>query len=796
MQPSRAGTLLRVLICCVAEDEVAARELARRLRVERCEAQLSLDGPVGASLARSEVAILCLSPRSTEHGQLAHSLSTALDLARRSAGGRRLVLGVKLADCSVPPALADLPLVDWYAPRGYERLMRTLWGHIATLRNHPRAVPTPAPQPDQQGRTTAPATAPTVSQSIVQAVVTAPTLRFRAKHPEFERRQVQRLSRGLPGQIWAMNNTQVVAATSGGALQIDMASGEPVWEIDAPLRCAALSPDKQTMALSSGVHVLLWDLEQGTLRATYATTQRVTSLAFHPQGNMLLAGGIKGAMTIWRLEGRSSAPVQPMTVHATHHDLISVIACSPDGNLIATGSVDRSTKLWRMLDRSLLRTFSEVGAVEALAFSPDGATLAVGHRNRAVSLWDVASGQQQRILADHDGAIEALAFAPNGTFLASGCTDGSISLWQTHDGTLLRDLQGVGGRVTGLAITPDNKTLFASSEDGLCSLDLRSGTTIKALQPFGYPISALALGKGSVMLGQREGRAQIRNLATGEIINTIHGREGTVVGVGFLTDGQASVAVTSRGGITKNTEGRGSHGTGSAESTEVGTQHAASPLEGTETTQAGMNLRHATVCGNDLILSAGEGGILIWRAEATGWQQWATLPTRPRRVRFAAMAQTGNMLAAVFEEGGVQTWHVPKNRQGTPDLFRAWQEAGRAFDLAFTPDAGALVVACEDGVVRIWRLADGSQHGSFSSEGVQAGSIGLTPDGKVLAVGFRDGSIRLWRLNLQPGKQKQGRPSPITLFGHASAVERLSFSPDGTALVTVGSDGTVRVWPL
>jgi WD40 repeat protein len=144
----------------------------------------------------------------------------------------------------------------------------------------------------------------------------------------------------------------------------------------------------------------------------------------------------------------------------------------------------------------------------------------------------------------------------------------------------------------------------------------------------------------------------------------------------------------------------------------------------------------------------------------------------------------------------VQTWHVPKNRQGAPDLFRAWAETGRAYDLTFSPDGGALVVACEDGVVRVWRLADGAQQGVFSSEGLQAGCIGLTPDGKVLAVGFRDGSIRLWRLNLQPGKHKQGRASPLTLFGHASSVERLAFSPAGTALVTVGSDGTVRVWPL
>jgi WD40 repeat protein len=775
MQPSRAGTLLRVLICCVAEDETAARELARRLRVERCEVQLSLDGPVGASLARADVALLCFTPRSTDHGQLAHSLSTAFELARRSANERRIVLGVKLAECVLPQQVAHLPLFELYAPRGYERLMRALWSHIAALRNHPRPAATAASATQPSGGTTAPAPAPTQRQQGLPGTVGAPPLRFRASHPEFAQRQARRLSRGTPGAVWAISNSEALVVAAGGAVQIDLPSAGVVWEIDSPIRCAALSPDGRKLALVSSKLVMLWDLLAGKLFASYASPQPVRSLAFHPQGSMLIAGGQGGMLVLWRLEGRSSAPVQPMTLVNAHQEPINALAYAPDGALIATGSADRTVRLWRTLDRSLVRSLSEAGAVEALAFSPNGATLAAGHRGRAVSLWEVASGQRRSTLADHDGPIEALAFAPNGTTLASGCTDGSVSLWQASDGALLRDLQGPGGPVTGLAFTPNNKTLLVSAEQGLLSLDASSGEQQSQSQPFSLPVSALALSTDTIALGQRDGRVRIRSLADGAVAEASEPQAGSVVGVGFLPDNTVVMA-TSRGLIQP-----------------VGTQHAASSGSAES---AGVPLRHASICGVDLALSAAETGVLLWRAEGAGWRRWATVPTRPQRARQAVLAPTGTMLAAIFEEGGVQTWHLPRSRQGTPDLFRAWPEAGRGTDLTFTHDGNGLVVACEDGTVRIWQLANGAQSAAFSSEGALAQSVALTPDGQVLAAGFNDGSVRLWRLNGQAGKRKAVRSAPIALFGHASAVERLAFSPDGAALVTVGSDGTVRVWPL
>jgi WD40 repeat protein len=102
------------------------------------------------------------------------------------------------------------------------------------------------------------------------------------------------------------------------------------------------------------------------------------------------------------------------------------------------------------------------------------------------------------------------------------------------------------------------------------------------------------------------------------------------------------------------------------------------------------------------------------------------------------------------------------------------------------------------GMVRVWRLADGTPVGeplTGHGDEVMAVAVGALPDGTpVIVSGSDDCTVRVWRL-------ADGTPVGEPLTGHASSVAAVAVGalPDGTPVIISGSgydDATVRVWRL
>ncbi len=196
-----------------------------------------------------------------------------------------------------------------------------------------------------------------------------------------------------------------------------------------PVRCCAYSPDGKLLA-AAGEHgpVHLWDTatwqEQGTLPVPGGPLH----LRFSPDGNTLaISDG--DTVGLWDVAGRHLRQTLRGNLGR-----VDCLAYSHDGKLLAVGGISHVVQLWDLDHRRLTPLVGHLDQVTALAFSPDGRTLASGSGDQTVRLWTVATAQEIAVLEGHTGGVTALAFAPQGTFLASGGTaaagtTGEVFLW-------------------------------------------------------------------------------------------------------------------------------------------------------------------------------------------------------------------------------------------------------------------------------------------------------------------------------------------------------------------------------
>lgn|GEM_PF-549555 len=178
-----------------------------------------------------------------------------------------------------------------------------------------------------------------------------------------------------------------------------------------------------------------------TLVREASIAKRSIALAIMPEGNVLVAGGSDGTITVWnllraRLIGQASQEQR-------HTKAVTSISFRPDGKQFASASADGLIRLWSINEEQvpivIATLIGHVGAVTAVQYAPGGDVLASAGADGSARLWDVSGRKattsdlyaymQQHWYELDASAQDSLRWA-GGTGFANVPPDSLVGVWQ------------------------------------------------------------------------------------------------------------------------------------------------------------------------------------------------------------------------------------------------------------------------------------------------------------------------------------------------------------------------------
>jgi len=138
--------------------------------------------------------------------------------------------------------------------------------------------------------------------------------------------------------------------------------------------------------------------------------------------------------------------------------------------------------------------------------------------------------------------------------------------------------------------------------------------------------------------------------------------------------------------------------------------------------------------------------------------------------------------------------HLDQEPHLIPDTHLTWGPR-----VEFSPDSRLLTAGGNDGVIRVWRIADSTLTMTLDASSPQFGPVTEPPmkgisavafshDSTLLASGSENGAVLVW--DVVTGKLKQ------VFNGHQNAVDSLAFSPDDRTLASASYDSTTKLWDV
>lgn len=159
----------------------------------------------------------------------------------------------------------------------------------------------------------------------------------------------------------ALNGNKIISAGGEGCLKVwdreTLTLLANIQHSDKKARVIAFHPTLPQMAVGySDATIRVFDSNSfELLQEINGHSNTVMALAYSPNGEFLLSGGLDAVLKIWKVY-KGFAPVQTINAHWLH---INAIQYSPAGQYFATASMDKTLKIWDANTFELLKVLDK-----------------------------------------------------------------------------------------------------------------------------------------------------------------------------------------------------------------------------------------------------------------------------------------------------------------------------------------------------------------------------------------------------------------------------------------------------
>ena len=576
----------------------------------------------------------------------------------------------------------------------------------------------------------------------------------------------------------------------------------------------------------------------------------LTAIEMSSDGARIVTASKDNTARLWDADGNPLATLQ-------HSGAVNVARFNPDGTRLVTGSADTFARVWDSRSGKLIVEHEHAASVSDVAWSPDGKRVLSATDRGQVALWDATTGETLVRSAAHARALlsyGASSFTPDGSrFVVADVSDMTSTVWDVAtakpafavhcemDFCRRAALAAKGNRLvtvdkamvrlwdaaTGAPLAPIDQPFaegagFAVSRDGrwiaithalATSAEIYDAVTgqLRATLPGEGLIASVAFGTtGTLVATPRPAGADLRDAATGQIVATYEGHDGSVTAVALGLD-DTRVLTASADGTARiwdatvrtakvvdlrpskilaiGNDGRRVIAVSDAGARVVDgdvTAAIGGPAEGAALSPDGT--RAALWAGRELRLVDATTGRELARTNDTA-EQIVMATFSPHGDRVATIGWDGCRVLDASTGHELARLSIPVH----PDVARFGQGSFAGY---VTFDAGGRRVALAlygrranqqpAGLIEVWDPSRAALEVTIDAGDALPTSVRFSPDGERVLVGNRDQSAAVWDLAT---KRRLAR-----FEGHAGYVNDVGYSRDGARVVTASGDRTVRVW--
>ncbi|KAI9457911.1 hypothetical protein HD554DRAFT_2042204 [Boletus coccyginus] len=548
------------------------------------------------------------------------------------------------------------------------------------------------------------------------------------------------------------------------------------------ITCLEFSPDSVLLASGALDHTIqLWSLESAQrLHKLVAHEGPVTVLTFMPDSQRLCSGSEDNLLILWDVHAGKVA--RGMMGHRAG---ITALNVSRDGTMVVTGSRDKTIKVWDVLSGSCTRTLSK------------------GHKNlvRSVHFFD----DDKRFLSASAGTVLASSVSFRRSF-----SDVSIWDWGQHIQSLMGNAPIWQAKVIGRGVpafllrkafepnwnglTEEELLVAYSSQLPSFSFSYLSETWCV---PFGSEVdrpsihgsrahlSALALSPDGTRV------AAVNSVGSLDILDT------TVPSRTWVEEVGRDLAVPLRSATTVVASPNGARFLVNSAVPWYLTNGQFQPLSKVD---FGIADYARTDDVPKPIFSADSSTFAwsmsdIWERQNKNTVRVYESTTETQKVRFSGIKKVqvfcispGGNFIGCGHEGAVTVCDVGKRTKKEMDV------AGDSFTaLDFSGDSMTLLSGSEQGVVQLWDPSSGACKATITHEEFHspATAVSFAPQGNIVVIAHEDGTVRL--VSLLTSASHTVCPCGIAF---TQTVQFVQFSQDPPRLICKTGDNDVSFWTV